>query len=119
MIYFYFYDLFLFLCSILGSVPIYLGDSELLKNLVPDPKSVIYISDYNQNYTKLIEYLDYLSNNESAYGEYRNWQKTFSYETNLQNNILLSDSWYCKVCDWARNNIISKIKSKKSRCLLY
>ena len=101
----------------LGSVPIYLGDTELLKKLVPDPKSIIYIADYNHNYTKLSEYLNYLSENEIIYEEYRNWKKNFSYEKNIQNNSLLRDSWYCKVCSWVRQNIREKKISKMSPCL--
>ena len=101
----------------LGSVPIYLGDSEFLKKLVPEPKSIIYLADYNQNYTKLSEYLNYLSENKNVYEEYRSWTKRFSYEKNIENNSLLRNSWYCKICSWVRDNNQQNKISKMSPCL--
>jgi predicted Zn-ribbon and HTH transcriptional regulator len=93
-----------------------IGDGKHLKALIPDPKSVIFIADYNKNYTKLAEYLNYLSYNETAYLEYRVWRKTFSYEKNSRTNTLLNTSWYCKVCDWAYNNRKLKKNEKMAHC---
>ena len=69
---------------ILGTVPIYLGDAPQFKSLLPHPKAAIFIADYNDNMTALVEYLKYLTTNETAYEEHRNWRHTFSYERNTR-----------------------------------
>lgn len=92
----------------------YLGDEQHLKALIPHPKSVIFVADYDQNYTKLANYLNYLSHNETAYQEYRVWRKTYSYEKNIENNNLLNTSWHCKICQWAYEK--KKIKKKMAHC---
>jgi hypothetical protein len=84
-----------------GTVPVYLGDASHLRALLPHPKAAIFVADYNGSYSKLAEYLTYLSTNESAYEEHREWRKDFSYEKNIQNKPILQTSWYCNVCRWA------------------
>jgi hypothetical protein len=50
---------------------VYLGDAEHLRTLLPHPKAAIFIADYKGDYKKLADYLNYLSNNETAYEEHR------------------------------------------------
>jgi hypothetical protein len=88
-----------------GSVPIYLGDSRFLKTLMPYKKSIIYLSDYKNNVTALVNYLQYLLSNETAYEEHRLWRKKYSLKF-LQNNIsIMRQSWPCQVCEWALKNV--------------
>lgn len=84
-----------------GSVPIYLGDHQHFKKLQPHPKASISVADFDGNYTALVEYLQYLMGNETAYEEHRDWRKTYSYERNIQRLEILQKSWYCRVCQWA------------------
>jgi hypothetical protein len=98
-----------------GTVPIYLGDAEHLRALLPHPKAAIFIADYNGDYKKLANYLNYLSNNETAYEEHREWRKDFTYEKNIKNKILLQDSWYCNVCKWGAKN--SNLQTNKNKIL--
>eukprot|EP01038_Epipyxis_sp_PR26KG_P009574 gene9574-12897_t len=84
-----------------GTVPVYLGDADHLKTLIPHPKAVIFVADYHDNYTALVEYLKYLENNETAYEEHRSWRNNFNYQENVHNKPLLNSSWFCRVCDWA------------------
>lgn len=84
-----------------GTVPIFLGDAAHLKTLIPHPKSVIFMADYNDNVTALVDYLKYLVSNETAYEEHRNWRKDFSYQQNIKDKPLLEHSWHCRICQWA------------------
>lgn len=82
-----------------GTVPIYLGDSTHLKTLIPHPKSVIFLADFNDT-SSLVQYLKYLVSNESAYEEHRSWYHTFDYQRNIAKSPLMAKSWYCRVCEW-------------------
>ncbi len=84
-----------------GIVPVYLGDHSHLKKLLPDPKAAIYVGDFNNNYTALVEYLTYLTKNETAYEEHRSWRYRLNIKKHLQEHPLLSKSWFCRVCQWA------------------
>ena len=75
-----------------GIVPVYLGDAVHLKSLLPHPKAAIFIADHD-NMTSLVEYLHYLTENETAYEEHREWRKTFSYDTHIKHKPLLQKSW--------------------------
>lgn len=55
-----------------GSIPIYLGASATLEQLVP-PGSVIYTDDFDTP-QDLANYLHYLSKNETAYNERLTWR---------------------------------------------
>lgn len=106
-----------------GTVPVYWGDSEQFKALLPDPKAAIFVSDYKGNIQKLAQYLTYLSNNETAYEEHRNWRKTFDSSRNSRENIQLRDSWECKVCNWAveeknRRKLETSADIKKRKSLI-
>jgi hypothetical protein len=83
-----------------GTVPIYLGDNQLVKSLMPDPKAAIFYSDF-QNEQGLVDYIQYLLDNETAYESHRTWRNTFKFEEYLMNRPLLKDSWYCRICQWA------------------
>lgn len=87
-----------------GSVPIYLGDEGLMKELSPHPKAVIYLADFNYNINKLVEYLNYLINNEAAYEEHRAWRKTFNFTEYLKVRPQYEEH-DCKVCKWAVKEI--------------
>jgi hypothetical protein len=84
-----------------GSVPVYLGDSEHLKKLLPHPKAAIFVSDYNDNIKLLSDYLKYLMTNETAYEEHREWKNNFNYYTYISDKPLLKKSWFCNICKWA------------------
>lgn len=81
-------------------MPIYLGDAQHLKSLLPHPKAAIFVADY-ENLTMLTDYLKYLLTNETAYEEHHAWRKDFSYENNLKGKPLMLRSWQCRVCEWA------------------
>lgn len=84
-----------------GTVPVYLGDHETLRILLPDAKAAIFIADYNNNYTALAAYLNYLTTNESAYEEHRAWRRDFSIVQHHNSKPLLRHPWECRICDWA------------------
>eukprot|EP01040_Poterioochromonas_malhamensis_P005068 gene5068-5433_t len=83
-----------------GSVPVYLGDAEHLKTVLPHPKAAIFVADYD-NLTLLTDYLKYLSTNATAYEEHHEWRKEFQYDKNIEGKPLMMRSWQCRVCDWA------------------
>ena len=96
-------DVNVYVCIFLwiGTVPVYWGDDKLLKALMPHPMSVIFVADFDHNIEKLSKYLTYLSTNESAYEEHREWRQTFNQTKHVQDNIHLRDTWYCRTCMWA------------------
>lgn len=83
-----------------GTVPVYLGDAEHLRSLLPHPKAAIFVHDFGGDYVKLADYLTFLSTNETAYEVHRAWRKTFDYQANIARKPLLKDSWFCRVCQW-------------------
>ena len=83
-----------------GAVPVYLGDSAHLKYLLPETSAAIYVSDF-QNISSLVEYLTFLSSNETAYEYHRAWRSRFSYESNVRDKPILKTSWFCRICQWA------------------
>ncbi len=80
-------------------MPVYLGDAEHLKTLLPHPKAAIFVADYD-NLTMLTDYLKYLSTNATAYEEHHEWRKEFQYDKNIEGKPLMMRSWQCGVCDW-------------------
>ena len=84
-----------------GTVPVYLGDASHLKTLLPHRDAAIFLADFNHNTTALVEYLKFLTRNETAFERHREWRKTFSYDRNVRDRPLLSKSWYCRICEWA------------------
>jgi len=86
---------------IAGTVPVYLGDAGHLKTLLPHRDAAIFLADFNHNTSALVEYLNFLAQNETAYERHREWRRTFSYAKNLHGRPLLEKSWYCRVCEWA------------------
>jgi hypothetical protein len=84
-----------------GTVPVYLGDAAHLKTLLPHRDAAIFLADFDNNATALVEYLNFLEQNETAYERHREWRKSFSYERNVRDRPLLSKSWYCRICEWA------------------
>ena len=103
---------------IAGVVPVYLGDTETCRKLLPHPKAAIFLDDFN-GVSKLADYLLYLTRNATAYDEHRAWRNGF--DANNQSN-LFSMSWPCAVCHWALKT--QRIKeshkgesSAKSKCV--
>ena len=96
-----------------GSVPIYLGDSVHLKKLMPYPKAVIYLSDFDNNATALVQYLDYLLSNSTAYEEHREWRYAYNLVELRQKVSLMTHSWACDICQWAVDNIHTHHKRVK------
>jgi hypothetical protein len=84
----------------IGTVPVYLGDAEHLRSLLPHPKAAIFVADYAGDFAKLAAYLTYLTTNETAYEEHRAWRDTFDYDANIAHKPLLKNSWFCRVCQW-------------------
>lgn len=84
-----------------GTVPVYLGDADHLRSLLPDPKAAIFVADFNNDFGKLAQYLNYLTTNETAYEEHRAWRHTYSEVANKINKPLLQHSWFCRICQWA------------------
>ena len=101
---FFIFRFFFILYFISGTVPVYLGDTQQLRKLLPHPKAAIFVSDYNGDYNKLGQYLTYLSTNETAYEEHREWRKNFNFELYSSTIPLLKTSWECAVCRWAAYN---------------
>jgi hypothetical protein len=85
-----------------GTVPIYRGDAQHLRALLPHPDAAIFMDDYKDT-KALVEYLQLLSQDEKAYEKHRAWRHNYSYEGVTMNNPLLRDTFWCKVCQWAVN----------------
>lgn len=81
-----------------GIVPVYLGSKKDCQLLMPSPQSVIYVADFKHDMEKLGTFLKYLSQNNTAYEEYRNWRHGF---TGISASPLVAESWPCRVCHWA------------------
>lgn len=88
-------------CLCIGTVPVYLGDHNHLKSMLPHPDAAIFVEDFNNNYTALAEYLTYLISNETAYEEHRNWRYNFNHVRHRQDKALLRHSWTCRICRWS------------------
>jgi hypothetical protein len=105
---------------IAGTVPVYLGDSDQLKKLLPDPNAAIHVSDFKDNLKGLADYLNYLTKNETAYEIHRSsWRQSFSYEKNIAKSHLMEQSWFCRVCQWAEmlsHTAASKIEQQEAKC---
>lgn len=100
-----------------GMVSVYIGDCKHLRNLLPDPKSVICTTDFSDNH-ELIKYLNYLMTNETAYEIHRQWRHSFNSTTYLSSNSYLQTSWNCRVCQWAVKQKHHTNRGKiKARCL--
>eukprot|EP00606_Chrysophyceae_sp_TOSAG23-5_P000733 GSChrysophyteH2.ASY1.ANO1.153.1 assembled CDS len=96
-----------------GSVPIYLGDSKHLKKLMPFDKAVIYFADFDNNATSLVEYLNYLVSNETAYEEHRAWRRVYNLDDLRLKVPLMTHGWACDICRWAVDNANIHHKSVK------
>jgi len=105
---------------IAGVVPVYFGSTKDCKVLLPSQKAAIFLSDFNYDMNALGKYLTYLSNNETAYEEHREWRKYFnatsivasasaSSSASVASVIptILAKSWPCRICEWA----IEKVES--------
>jgi hypothetical protein len=118
-IYIYIYT-YIYMCIYIyiyiGTVPVYLGDTIQLKILLPHSKSAIFVSDFNNDYKKLAKYLLYLSNNSTAYEEYRNWRKFFIYDNYIKSKPILAESWYCRICQWAVRFNRTMASKSSQRC---
>jgi len=83
-----------------GTVPVYHGHRDCRK-FIPHPKAAIFVDDF-EDISTLTAYLNYLSHNQSAYEEHRQWRYTFN--TSLQSSSQSSSSWQCNICEYAWNN---------------
>jgi hypothetical protein len=94
---------------IAGVVPVFLGSSADCKRLLPSPKAAVFIDDFNGNIGAVAQHLVYLSNNRTAYDEYRTgWRKEFDQTAYQDRNPLISKSWPCRICEWARETYLSR-----------
>jgi hypothetical protein len=85
-----------------GTVPVYLGPADDFRLLLPHPKAVIFVADFDYNATALAAHLTMLSHNETAYEEHRHWRTTFTRQRYVVGKPdLVTRSWHCRVCEWA------------------
>jgi len=104
-----------------GAVPVYLGDSNTCKKLLPHPKAAIFADDYvissqgdeaslrDLKADRLIKHLEYLASNETAYSEYLSWRTEFGGRARDRDlDPLVRTSWPCRVCNWARGEYSKK-----------
>lgn len=89
-----------------GTVPIYLGDAKHLKRMLPHPMAAIFLDDFGGDAQKLVEYLNMLAQNETAYEEHRAWRKDGvhtlkGFLRRKQHLPFIHNSWACRVCQWA------------------
>ncbi len=85
----------------IGTVPIYLGDHEHLRALLPHHRSAIFVHDFQGNISKLVGFLNDLATNETAYEEYRIWRPSFKTNEHLMSKTMLQKSLQCRICEWA------------------
>lgn len=88
-----------------GIVPVYLGSKWDCQALMPSSHSVIYVADFDHDMMRVGKYLQYLSDNETAYEEYRDWRKGF---TGIVHSRLVTESWPCRICNWAAEKQLSR-----------
>lgn len=100
--------------TFLGVVPVYYGDSEHCRALMPHPDAAIFFTDFNLNATALVEYLNFLAHNSSAYEAHRQWRHGFSPEY-MERNALLRDSHQCKFCKWASERADGRHTKRKRK----
>ena len=87
----------LFLSLATDCVPVYMGDPKV-DMLVP-PHSIIKVSDFGSA-DELLEYLNYLLSNNTAYEEYRAWKKSPDADANLVRAMALSViTLPCRLCE--------------------
>ena len=108
-------------------MPAYLGDSSFCRTLLPFPKAVIYLDDFDNDINSLVKLLDHLATNESAYEEYRSswrWVRSNDASTLFNSNPtksfahlshalhaskhvseLITKSWLCKICERAHRKM--------------
>ena len=94
---------------IAGVVPVYLGDTDTCRKLLPHPKAAIFLDDFS-SVSKLSDYLLYLTRNATAYDEHRAWRNGFN---GGNQSSLFSMSWPCAVCHWALKTQTIKESDKK------
>ena len=85
-----------------GAVPIVWGPkkSDILK--VAPTKSFIHASDFDSP-AKLVEHLNYLTNNETAYAEYLDWRTWVNHPQKIEERLQLKNREndlrsFCKLC---------------------
>ena len=77
-----------------GPVPIVWGSKKEDYEAVLPKHSFIFLEDYASNFTKLRSYLNYLDQNDTAYGEYLNWRLVDNKKL-YGNNI---STGFCSLC---------------------
>ena len=94
---------------IAGIVPVYLGPSDDCKRLLPTPSAAIFIDDFDGDFSKVADYLIYLSRNETAYELHRNWRNQYiKNQSSFRISPLLVKSWPCRVCEWASEEMAGR-----------
>ncbi len=103
----------------LGVVPVYLGDAEHLKNILPHSSAAIFVADYENNLTALAAYLHYLTQNETAYEMHRSgWRSQSSFlPSNPVGQSLMSHRWNCRVCQWAHQTVSTFHSHRAPLCI--
>ena len=85
-----------------GSLPIYYGSDEIYL-FVPN-HSIIDVKKFQNNEVELIQYIEYLNHNQTAYEEYFKWkQRNHPSMVEYINRPwiksgLLDDNWQCRLC---------------------
>ena len=94
------------LMTSLGTVPIYMGDTDTCRKLLPRADAAIYFSDFNESAESLASYLRELIANASSYELHRSrWRQ----ESRTQLTTLGFSPWKCDVCAWAAE-VVSRSK---------
>lgn len=99
---------------IAGTVPIYLGDSQTCKKLLPDPLAAIFLSDFNYDMKNVSNYLKLLMNDEIAYERHRMWRQSYNSSMHVATHDMMKQSWHCRVCSWAVNKVNESNNHTKS-----
>ena len=86
----------------------------MLKSMLPHPKAAIFLSDFNFNFTAIVQYLHYLQANESAYEEHRSWRSSYTVAGLVADKPVMQNTWYCHLCDWAYRKHRAMVAAKKS-----
>ena len=83
-----------------GTVPVFLGDAETARPLLPDPMAAIFVADFPDT-AALVRYLRHLIESEEEYEKHRSWRHSFDRKKHIAARPKLQKSFQCQVCEWA------------------
>lgn len=107
-----------------GTVPVYLGDSDTCRKLLPHPDAAIFVDDYVSHseavgspkflhgMQELASYLQKLTRDSNAYSRHTEWRGSFDPS---QLGPMLKVPWPCRVCQWAMDAYLANESSIERR----